>query len=418
MSDQILNNLSEFISSERDYLIELVKQMVSIRTVNPPGENYLEFCQYLVDVVGDIEGFKTEIIEVDDEYVDKWNVERDDEKRYCFLAESINKNSYPTLHYTGHFDVVPPTSNWTKDTFNPIVEGDRIYGRGSGDMKSLIACMIMASRALSKCVDDPRFNITMSYTPDEEIGGETGAGYINEKNLVRGDLALIEGLHEEGLITRFSKALLWLEVEIIGKPAHSSMNYLGLNAYRGAMIASEALFELEEELKKDRTSLGLMDERHGYTTMNIGSVASGGTKENTVCDKFTFSIDSRIIPEQDVNEFKETVVERIAESLEGTDFNFNIREIQKIPFVDGDPDEKYIPLIKRAYHRITGKEARVVLTPFFTDSRHFLKSGIPTLGLGVDCEGVHGDDENVSISGLVDMSILMAMVAVELGRND
>lgn len=412
----IVERLRDYIQGERDYLVEITKMLVSIPTVNPPGENYLRICEEFEKIVGDIGISETEIVEIPDDYVDGWNVERNDEKRYCFLAEWTN-GDYPTLHLTGHFDVVPTTSNWTRDPFEPVVEGDRLYGRGSADMKSIITSMILATKALMNCVDEPNFNITLSFTCDEEIGGETGAGYLNEKGLVKGDFALIEGLHQEGIITRLNKAILWLEIEVIGKPAHSSEPYKGTNAFVGAMMAVEALSELEEELKSVRTDFELMDERHGYTTMNIGSVSEGGTKENTVCDRFRFTVDCRVIPETDLDGLIETVRETITGALEGTEYRFELRTKHRVSAIDGDPDERYIPLVKDAYEKVTGETAKVCLAPFFTDMRHFLKGGIPILGLGVDCEGVHGDDENVSISGMLEISLMMAMVALGLGER-
>jgi len=89
----------------------------------------------------------------------------------------------------------------------------------------------------------------------------------------------------------------------------------------------------------------------------------------------------------------------------------------RVDAIDGDPEQRYIPLVKDAYRRITGEEAKVCLAPFFTDMRHFLKGGIPILGLGVDVEGVHGDDENTSLSGLLNLSLLMSLVALEMGER-
>ena len=42
----------------------------------------------------------------------------------------------PTLAFISHLDVVPPGEGWTRDPFVPVVEGDRLYGRGSGDAKA------------------------------------------------------------------------------------------------------------------------------------------------------------------------------------------------------------------------------------------------------------------------------------------
>jgi acetylornithine deacetylase len=52
----------------------------------------------------------------------------------------------PTLALVSHLDVVPPGTGWTRDPFTPTVEGDRLYGRGSGDAKASVAAMLTAAR--------------------------------------------------------------------------------------------------------------------------------------------------------------------------------------------------------------------------------------------------------------------------------
>ncbi len=56
----------------------------------------------------------------------------------------------PTLALVSHLDVVPPGAGWTRDPFTPSVEGDRLYGRGSGDAKASVAAMVTAARDLAE----------------------------------------------------------------------------------------------------------------------------------------------------------------------------------------------------------------------------------------------------------------------------
>jgi acetylornithine deacetylase len=56
----------------------------------------------------------------------------------------------PTLALVSHLDVVPPGAGWTRDPFTPVVEGDRLYGRGSGDAKASVAAMVTAARDLAQ----------------------------------------------------------------------------------------------------------------------------------------------------------------------------------------------------------------------------------------------------------------------------
>jgi acetylornithine deacetylase len=62
--------------------------------------------------------------------------------------EVPGRASGPTLALVSHLDVVPPGAGWTRDPFTPIVEGSRLYGRGSGDAKASVAAMLCAAADL------------------------------------------------------------------------------------------------------------------------------------------------------------------------------------------------------------------------------------------------------------------------------
>ena len=51
----------------------------------------------------------------------------------------------PTLAFATHLDVVPPGDGWTRDPFTPVIEGDLLYGRGSGDAKASVAAISSSS---------------------------------------------------------------------------------------------------------------------------------------------------------------------------------------------------------------------------------------------------------------------------------
>jgi acetylornithine deacetylase len=52
----------------------------------------------------------------------------------------------PTIVFASHLDVVPPGAGWTRDPFLPVIEGTRLYGRGSGDAKASVAAMLHAAK--------------------------------------------------------------------------------------------------------------------------------------------------------------------------------------------------------------------------------------------------------------------------------
>jgi acetylornithine deacetylase len=97
----------------------------------------------------------------------------------------------PTLAYVSHLDVVPPGSGWTRDPFDPAIEGTRLYGRGSGDAKASVAAMLYAAKDIvdSGGMDGGRLLIILGFSEETrnttmgeavEAAGEIDAAVIGE----------------------------------------------------------------------------------------------------------------------------------------------------------------------------------------------------------------------------------------------
>ncbi|HUF36603.1 MAG TPA: M20/M25/M40 family metallo-hydrolase [Gemmatimonadales bacterium] len=71
----------------------------------------------------------------------------------------------PTVALVSHLDVVPPGAGWTRDPFLPVVEGTRLYGRGSGDAKASVAAMMYAAKDLQERggMDAGRLLVVLGY---------------------------------------------------------------------------------------------------------------------------------------------------------------------------------------------------------------------------------------------------------------
>jgi acetylornithine deacetylase len=97
----------------------------------------------------------------------------------------------PTFALASHLDVVPPGSGWTRDPFDPVIEGTRLYGRGSGDAKASVAAMLYAAKDIveSGGLDAGRLLIIFGYSEETknttmgaavEAAGEIAAAVIGE----------------------------------------------------------------------------------------------------------------------------------------------------------------------------------------------------------------------------------------------
>lgn len=86
-------------------------------------------------------------------WVEEWartagiDVVRDDASVTLILDA---KAQGPTLAFASHLDTVPAGEGWTRTPFTPTIEGDCLYGRGSGDAKASVASMLMAARDVAE----------------------------------------------------------------------------------------------------------------------------------------------------------------------------------------------------------------------------------------------------------------------------
>lgn len=113
----------------------------------------------------------------------------------------------PTLALVSHLDVVPPGAGWTRDPFVPAVQGDRLYGRGSGDAKASVAAMMYAARDV------------------QERGG-----------VAAGRLLVVLGYAEETKHTTMERALAQagaVDAAVVGEPTNLDIAV----AQRGLMMA-------------------------------------------------------------------------------------------------------------------------------------------------------------------------------------
>jgi len=124
----IKEEIKKRIKEYRQQIIDTLAELVTIPTSNPPGSYYQQCVDYLSS--------KLKEFEIDNEII---NIPHGDNPRFLILgAYGKGKKS---IHFHGHYDVVPADSS---NQFKPYLEADRLYGRGSSDMKSGLVVMLFA----------------------------------------------------------------------------------------------------------------------------------------------------------------------------------------------------------------------------------------------------------------------------------
>jgi arginine utilization protein RocB len=136
------------IASYQDEILDFTRSLVRIPTENPPGRSYKACVEAIAGKLREI-GLEPTILEVPEADGQGLDGAEDSENlypRYCLLT-SYGKGT-ETLYFHGHYDVVPAAN---KAQFRSYVEDGRLFGRGAADMKSGLAAMIYAVKAIMAC---------------------------------------------------------------------------------------------------------------------------------------------------------------------------------------------------------------------------------------------------------------------------
>jgi acetylornithine deacetylase len=196
---------------------------------------------------------------------------------------------------SGHIDVVPTEGQeWTRPPFALTREGDRLYGRGTTDMKGFLACvMAVAARIDVRTLERP---IHVAITFDEEVGcvgARELVGYMEAAGL-RPD-AIVVGEPTSLAVVDRHKGSVGFTTEIFGKAAHSSGIDLGLSAIQ---VAADLIAQLKllGDGQRDRPADSAFP--YPYPSINVGTI-QGGWVRNIVAPTCTLEWEIRpIVPAQ------------------------------------------------------------------------------------------------------------------------
>ena len=262
------------MAHERD-AVELTKSLLRFDTINPTGDE-TACARHLGDVLADA-GFRVDYHPYG-------------ERRTCVVASVGGNTAKAPLCITGHIDTVPlGGTRWRKDPFAGEVDGERLYGRGSSDMKSGVAAFVVAALAFrGRLAGTP--GLTLVITGGEETGCE-GAFHLARTQGALGNAGAIlvaEPTANYPLVGH--KGAFWLEARTHGVTAHGSMPERGDNAVYKAARAALAL----EQFDFATPAHPLL----GRPTLNVGTL-HGGLNINSVPDLARIGIDIRTVPGQD-----------------------------------------------------------------------------------------------------------------------
>jgi succinyl-diaminopimelate desuccinylase len=395
----------ESIFPDRGYLMDLLKNIISFRTVAPPGDCYQEIVEWLEPIFRDM-GFETTKMKMPAEvFAAKCCDSRLVGDRYNLRAD-LSVEAEKTLVIYAHLDVVPAEGEWDTDPFCAVQKNGRVYGRGVSDCKGSVAALVAALKALlSK--EKPKYNLSILLTTDEEVGGYSGLCYLTDLGQVKGDLMLcMDGFSDDVGIG--SNGIITWDVMVKGRSAHSGSSFLGVNAVERSILVMERLMELKKVVQARRSRLPASSPVKSVGIENLMPIlnitmVNGGVKENIVPDRCVLRGDRRVIPEERMEEAMEEI-ERALEPLRSEGIDFDLKFYPGYPPMSVDPEHAWVDEVREAVERGMGFMPQLSAAQGSLDQAYATeKTGIPTCVYGVGRQlesNIHAPNENVRITDL------------------
>jgi len=356
--------------------LQLSRELLQFNTINPPGME--RDCARHLGGLLEAAGFEVKYHEFAD-------------SRTSVVATIGGRQEKPPICFTGHIDIVPlGMAAWSKDPFAGETDGDRLYGRGSTDMKSGIAAFVVAAIKLAPFLKNAP-GITLVLTASEEVGCE-GAKYLAEQKLLARAGAIVVAEPTANYPYLGHKGLMWVEIETRGKTAHGSMPEQGDNAIlkMNKVIGKLEHFDWQHQCGVDCHPV------MGKPTMNIATI-HGGLNTNSVPDLAKLTVDVRTVPGIDHVHLCHSIQTLIGDLG-------SVRKIVDTPPLYSEPDEWIESVYDVATPFIDSKPSPKTIM-FSTDGadlkRGYMESAagaVPTVILGPgQPEMAHQTDEWCSV---------------------
>lgn len=417
--------LERRLIDKRDDLIALTQDLIRIPTLNPPGENYREICDYLDRrLLG--AGFSTQLIRAfgtpgDCDAYPRWNI----------VARREGRRPGECVHFNSHIDVVDVGAGWTQDPFGGALIDGRIYGRGACDMKGGLAASIIAVEAFLEEHPDFAGAIEISGTADEESGGHGGVAYLAREGFFNPDrvqhVIIPEPLNKDRVCLGH-RGGWWAEIETFGEIAHGSMPFLGDCAVRhmGAVL-DRFETDLYPAMAARRTEMPVVPEGARSSTMNINSIHGGqaeaaagsdGLPSHCVPDSCRIVIDRRFLVEESLDGVRAEMT-ALLDGLraERPKFDYALRELNHVLPSMTDRNAPIARTVAGAIADVMGKPASFVASPGSYDQKHIDRIGklknCVAYGPGI-LELAHKPDEYVGVDDMTDSAKVMALSMARL----
>ena len=381
-------------------MLAFTKDLIKIRTENPPGTHYGECVRLIAKKLTSF-GLQPRILKV--KGVRSY-------PRYCLTASYGPGKD--TLYFHGHYDVVPASER----QFKPRLGGKKLYGRGASDMKGGLTSMIYALHLLQLLKLRLQGRICLVIVPDEETGGRFGTNYLFEHGYIKRDnsIGMLMPEPTSGAVWYACRGALSVLITIKGKPTHVVLQHEGINAFDQMLELSNALHKLKQNVEKRKTGFKIAKGESRNSILMLGGVCRCGTNFNIVPGECTFSVERRINPEENFMREKKRlfcIIDRFRKK--GMDISTTVLQAGESAGIC--VDHQVADALASSIHDVLHKKPRFYMCPGLLEIRYYLQHGIPAVAYGPGMLAhAHSPDEFVDVERIYDCAVVYALTAVRL----
>ena len=357
-------------------LVETLADLVRINSINPAyggGRGEAELQRYIAA------RFQAAGLETIEQHVF--------EGRSNVIAILPGRDRSRRIVFEAHGDTVG-VDGMTIPPFGAEMRDGQMFGRGACDTKAGMAAMLLALIDLKQSGAVPQCDVWVAAVVDEE---HTYRGVVRLCKNLRASAAVIAEPTRMRLVSA-SKGCLRFRIRVVGRAAHSSKPFLGVNAIQGMMRVLRAL-----EIDEDRLA-AIQHPLVGKATWNVGKI-EGGTQVNVVPADCFVEIDRRLIPGEDPGGVKseyEQLINGLRNEMPALDARLEEPFLTDWP-LDTAPNSNIVTLLSEILReqKLAGEPTGVA---FGSDASKFARAGIPSVILGPgSIDQAHTADEYVDL---------------------
>ncbi|WP_202410538.1 acetylornithine deacetylase [Halobacillus litoralis] len=408
-----LEELLQRVEEKEAEMHQLLGDLVAFPTVSPPARNAAEAQRYIEEYLRRL-----------DYEIDTWELYPGD-PIVVGTKKGTGREHSRSLILNGHIDVaaLEEGESWEHDPFTLTLKDDRLYGRGTADMKGGMAAVLFALNLLHEAGIEPAGDLHMQSVVGEEVG-EAGTKSCGDKGY-HADLAIVADTSNCAIQGQGGVITGWITIEspetfhdaerrsII----HAGGGRHGAGAIEKMMKIIQSLQELERHWAVTKSSPGFPA---GSTTINP-AVIEGGRHAAFIADRCALWITVHYYPEEHYEDVIEEIEAHVRAAAQadpwlknhapqfkwgGTSMIEDRGEI--FPAFSVDPAHPGVQQLKRAHEAIHGTPVETSMSPTVTDGGWLSEAGIPTILYGPGTlDEAHAVNESLDRRQLLDYTKTM-----------